>query len=228
MSFWTSTPFKNVCRAGLRLLFVMAAMGTVAIFFYHDARNPLDDCFTESGWVENAQLGALFLAGLFFLYGGWVYPRYRRMSYLLSVPAWLGLIREKDDLFDLISHGAWKYPFGVVFVIAAIYAWIHREEVIKALDEFVLLPAWGVLVSGFSITFVFSRIFGMKGNWEAILSKFDLSDLLVREQYSALVRTIRRAAEEGTELCGYAIIALAALSFAATCRRKQRREGEGA
>ncbi len=223
-SLWTGSAFKNVYRAGFRLLFMMLAMGAVAIFFYFDARNPVETCFTETGWIENAQIAALLLAGLFFVYGGRVYPRYRRMAYLLSAPAWLGMIREKDEISDLLFHGAWKVPFAIFFAAALFYAWRHREDVIKALDEFVRLPAWGVLACGFCMTFVFSRIFGMKSNWEAILSKFGVAELLPQAHYTGLVRTVRRAAEEGCELCGYAVIALAALSFAATCRRKARRE----
>lgn len=223
-SFWSSSPFKNVFRAGIRMLFIMAGMGFVAVFFYLDARNPSEYSFTEQGWTENVQVAVLFLAGMLFVLGGRLYPRYRRMANLLAVPAWLGIIREKDEISDLIFQGAWKIPFFLLLIAAGIYLWKHKEDIFASLNEFIFTTAWGVLISGFCMTFVFSRIFGMRGNWQAILTTLGLNDILTPEHFGLTIRIVRRAAEEGTELCGYALIALAAASFFTNCRRKARRE----
>lgn len=213
------SPLGTLCFSGLFLLGVMAALYAVSAFFFLEIRAPLADSFAQAGWVERAQLGALLLTGVFFLLGGFFCPRWRRLSHLLAVPAWLALIRENDESFDLLFHGAWKVPFIIILFFGALYAWRHREEAAASFAEFVRLPCWGVLAGGFGVTFVFSRVFGMKGNWEAILAKSGTREMLAPEAYASLVRMVRRAAEEGTELFGYALIALAALSFAAACRQ---------
>jgi len=70
---------------------------------------------------------------------------------------------------------------------------------------------WGTLCSGFGMVFVFSRLFGMRRNWEAILSS---------EMSITTIRSVRRLAEEGTELAGYALIFVAAAGFLFSCHEE--------
>ena len=56
------------------------------------------------------------------------------------------------------------------------------------------------MMAGFITTFVFSRLFGRSIFWQAVME----------EQY---FRSVKNAAEEGTELLGYGLMLIGAIEY---------------
>ena len=65
------------------------------------------------------------------------------------------LIRELDQIFDYISHGAWFWFAVPVSLIAIIYAFLHPRTAVNGLYRFVSHPAYGMMVTGLLVVLVF-------------------------------------------------------------------------
>ncbi|AGG31471.1 hypothetical protein R4E38_01430 [Morganella morganii] len=115
------------------------------------------------------------------------------------------LIRELDQIFDYISHGAWFWFAVPVSLIAIIYAFLHPRTAVNGLYRFVSHPAYGMMVTGLLVVLVFSRLFGMGILWRGMMG----------DDFNRLAKNL---AEEGCELLGYTLCLLSAIMFC----RKQR------
>jgi hypothetical protein len=208
----------DVClRAGFRLLFLCAVLGGVAGVFLLDVHgyNTTQDLFSDQSWTETAQIALLFLSGAAFLSGGRLNrARYLPACLLMGLAA-MAFVRELDWVLDKVWHGFWVVPATLVMITVVRGVWPRRKLFFDAFAREVTQPYWGTLCGGFGMVFIFSRIFGMRRNWEALLS----GQLAFKS-----VRSVRRLAEEGTELAGYALIFVAAIGFLISCYqdRKQR------
>lgn len=115
------------------------------------------------------------------------------------------LIRELDQVFDYIFHGAWFWFAVPVSLIAIIYAFLHPRTAVNGLYRFVSHPAYGMMVTGLLVVLVFSRLFGMGILWRGMMG----------DDFNRLAKNL---AEEGCELLGYTLCLLSAITFC----RKQR------
>jgi hypothetical protein len=209
--------FAVCLRAGFRLLFLCAVLGAAAGLFLLDVHGykTTHDFFSDQSWTETAQVALLFLSGAAFVAGG----RLNRARYLpaclLMGPAAMAFVRELDWVFDKVWHGFWVVPATLVLIAVACAVWPRRKTFFDAFAREVTLPYWGVLCGGFGLVFIFSRLFGMRRNWMALLgSQLDY----------ASVRNVRRLAEEGTELAGYALIFVASVFFLISCYQDGKRQ----
>ncbi|MBY5990689.1 transporter [Ferrimonas balearica] len=154
----------------------------------------------ESSLIEYMQESLLALiVGLF---GALAYrrPDLRGFAVLVGGFFLCLLIRELDQLFDAIYHGAWKVPAYTVAFAAIYYAVKHRDSSAQPLVRYTQHQSFGLMLAGMALLMVFSRLFGMGVLW----------DTLMGEQY---VRGVKSLAEEGTELAAYSLIFCAALWY---------------
>lgn len=161
------------------------------------------DC-SEGGVVEMAQ--ALF--ALVLIVTMTVIVRHRPD---LRGGTWLALgffldvfIREQDAFLDDICHGFWIWPAIIVVVFAICMAFRHRETLVAFFAQIRTSRHFNLLALGMSVLLIFSRIFGNKVIWRAVVGNDDY-------------RVAKHVAEEGVELIGYAILVLWAIGFCREC-----------
>jgi hypothetical protein len=107
----------------------------------------------------------------------------------------MSFIREFNFLVD---H--WIYPVLLVFAIV-IWLVVHDFKKIKAAtNRFFSVPASSWFISGFLVTYIFSRLFGRSSFWRLLYHN---------ESY----RLAKAATEEGLELLGNTIMLIGAIEF---------------
>ena len=118
------------------------------------------------------------------------------------------LIRENDQIFDLVYHGCWLVLALAVTLLACWMAWRTRQTILPGLLEICGSRHFSLVAVGLSVILAFSRIFGMKFVWMAV----DPHD-----NY----RLAKRIAEEGVELLGYAIVLVWAICMCVELAKKR-------
>lgn len=159
----------------------------------------------EMSFTEFAQELLLFMSALIFF----ILARKRRDNGVLLVSGFLlcMFIRELDAFFDLIFHGAWKYPALALTGVFLYAAWRGgTERAVQNLSGFMKTRSYDVLVCGLLIVLVISRLLGLNSLWL----------LAVGKHFNSLFKNFL---EEGTELLGYMIIFAAAVHYLYSCLR---------
>lgn len=111
-------------------------------------------------------------------------------------------IREMDAVLDLLAHGLWKYlalPIGLGCVAHAARDW---RASLAGLVRFLASRPGTVMIIGLVLVLFYSRLIGMTPLWNGLLA----------HQY---IRVFKNAAEETTELLGYAFVLTASLAYVA-------------
>ena len=175
-----------------------------AIYMY-DAANPtVTGKFGEVSMTEIAQELFLFLLGVMFIYTGRIDRQLAPIANLISVFFFMAFIREFNNQIDF-----WFY---LVLPLMLLFAWLlfrDRKKIFQSLHRFLEIPYTAYFVTGFLVTFVFSRFFGRTVLWEAILE-------------SGYNRWAKNAAEEGIELLGYTLFFIAGVEILLSVIRKRR------
>ncbi len=165
-----------------------------AIFF--DAAHPMENgYFGEITFTEIGQELILFILFIFYLFLGFRWKEIQPVSNIVAVFFLISFIREFNFLVD-----KWIYPVLLVFAIAI---WLIIRDFKKIRDatiRFFSVPASSWFLSGFLITFIFSRLFGRSKFWQLLYHD---------ESY----RLAKAATEEGLELLGDAIMLIGAIEF---------------
>ena len=192
--------FRILLYAGFMILL------SEAILF--DARNPtVTGKFGEVSMTEILQEIFIFILGFIFIWTGRMDKRLTPVSNLISVFFFMAFIREFNNQIDF-----WFY---LVLPLIFLFAWFifrDRKKLIPAAAAFFQLPSLAYLTAGFLVTFVFSRFFGRTILWEAIMEN----------DYN---RWAKNAAEEGTELLGYALFLIAGIEILVSLARKGKSAG---
>jgi hypothetical protein len=165
-----------------------------AIFF--DAAHPMEDgYFGEITFTEIGQELILFILFGFYLILGLKWKEIQPVSNIVSMFFLMSFIREFNFV---IVH--WIYPVLFVFAIV-VWLLIRDFKKIKAATiQFFSVPASSWFLSGFLITYIFSRLFGRSKFWQLLYSN---------ESY----RLAKAASEEGLELLGNVIMLIGAIEF---------------
>lgn len=165
-----------------------------AIFF--DAAHPGEDgYFGEITFTEIGQEIIFFVLFLFYLMLGFKYKPIQPVSNFVSLFFLASFIREFNFLVD-----KWIYP---VLLVCGIIIWLFVRDFTKIKQttiRFFSIPASSWLISGFLITFIFSRLMGRSRFW---LLMYDM------ENY----RLAKAATEEGIELLGDTIMLIGSIEF---------------
>jgi cytochrome b561 len=98
----------------------------------------------------------------------------------------------------LVIH--WIYPVLVVFAVFVFLVIRDFKKIKEATIQFFSIPASSWLLSGFLVTYIFSRLLGRSKFWKLLYNE---------ESY----RLAKAASEEGVELLGNAIMLIGAIEF---------------
>lgn len=165
-----------------------------AIFF--DAAYPMEDgYFGEITLTEIGQEIILFCLFVFYLWIGFKWREIQAVSNLVSLFFLMSFFREFNFLTD-----KWIYP---VLLVLAIIAWLVIRDFKKirtATLVFFKTPASAWFLSGFLVTYIFSRLFGRSSFWRMLYHD---------ESY----RLAKAATEEGLELLGDTLMLISAVEF---------------
>lgn len=179
-----------------------------AVFMY-DAQNPtVTGKFGEVSMTEITQEVFLFLSGVLFIFIG----RYNReltpISNLISIFFFMSFIREFNN-----SIPFWFYLVLPLMVLFFYLLYRDRKRIFNSAHKFLEIPYTAYFITGFLITFVFSRLFGRSKFWEALLE-------------SDFNRWAKNAAEEGIELLGYTFFFIASVEIFLAVLRKRKQTGK--
>lgn len=161
--------------------------------------------YTEQSLTERLEILLALLAGVCFLLVARLDVVLRPAAAMLAALCLMMCIREADFLLDThVFDGAWQVLVTVVLVTISIWLWRQPRPVAESIRVFAQRHAAGLLLGGFLVLFVFSRLFGREEFWLAVMGE-------------GYMRVVKNIAEEGTELVGYALIAIAAIEFLLVC-----------
>ena len=180
----------------LRIVLYSALIFGIAQGIFFDAVHPMEDgYFGELTFTEIGQEIILFVLFVFFLIFGFKNKDVRVICHLASLFFLMAFIREFNFLID-----KWIYPvLGVLSVF--IFIIVKRFKQIKnASIQFFSIPASQWLLTGFLVTFIFSRLMGRSKFWRVLYSD---------ESY----RLAKAATEEGLELMGNTLMLIGAIEF---------------
>ncbi len=176
-------------------LYALVIFGTAEGIFF-DAGHPNGESyFGEFTFVEIGQEIILFVLFLFFLFLGYKWKEIKPVSIIASMFYLMSFIREFNFIID-----KWIYPVLAVFLIIVWVAVKNYKELKRASTEFFSIPASSWLISGFLVTYIFSRLMGRSKFWLLMYHE---------ENY----RLAKAATEEGIELLGNTIMLIGAFEF---------------
>ena len=188
----TYSPFFIV----LRVVAYSLLMFGIAEGILYDAAHPVGiSYFSENTFTEITQEIILFILFIFYLILGFKWREIQPVANFVSLFFLMSFIREFNFLVE-----AWIYPVLVVF---AIFIWLFIRDFKKikaATIQFFSTPASAWFLSGFIITYIFSRLFGRSNFWQLLYHD---------ESY----RLAKAAAEEGIELLGDTLMLIGAIEF---------------
>jgi len=180
----------------IRVVFYSLVMFGIAEGIFFDASHPMEDgYFGEITFTEIGQEVLLFALFIFYLIIGVKWKEIQPVSNLVSLFFLMSFIREFNFLVD-----KWIFPVLVVF---AIFVWLFIRDFKKiksATISFFSIPASSWLLSGFLVTYIFSRLLGRSKFWKLLYHD---------ESY----RLAKAATEEGIELLGNTIMIIGAFEF---------------
>ncbi|MDB4766702.1 hypothetical protein OAG71_03330 [bacterium] len=160
-----------------------------------------DSIYGEASLTEKMQIVFSGICCVLFLMTARLSQQLRPVAIMLAALTGMMLIRESDAFLDKnVFDGAWQTLVVVVLFATAIYLKKQPNPIKPSLEAFSRLPSAGMLVSGFLVTFVISRLFGRRSFWEAVMGE-------------GYVRVVKNIVEEGTELVGYSLILIAAVDL---------------
>lgn len=157
--------------------------------------------FSESSYTEYLQSLLLLTSSvlLFVIYRK--SPSYQYVALLLFGLTAASFIREQDIYFEiLIGQTSWQYPVFIVLGFSLYGVIKNWPTFINQLTHYRRSFSCGIFTFGFITTYVFSRLFGRKVFWYAVMENH-------------FVRGVKNAAEECLELYGYFVILISVIEL---------------
>lgn len=184
--------FLYVCAEGfiLTLLFLAVPVSVLFDLTY------LGNCVAERGLTENYQIIMLLLINILLWKSVLMDKKGVSLSVLIASFFSIVLIRELDWLFDIISHGSWKYFAITLTLICLAISFRHRKGFKVSLDSFTDSKYYHLFIVGLIMVLFFSRFIGTKHLWLQILDY---------EQ----AKSVKNIVQESLEAFGYVLIFLA-------------------
>lgn len=188
-----------------RVFVYIGIMFLLNAVFMFDAQNPtVTGKFGEVSMTEITQEVFLFLSGVLFIFIG----RYNReltpIANLISIFFFMSFIREFNN-----SIPFWFYLVLPLMGLFFYLLYRDRKRIFNSAYKFLEIPYTAYFITGFLITFVFSRLFGRSKFWEALLE----------DDFN---RWAKNAAEEGIELLGYTFFFIASVEIFLAVLRKRK------
>jgi hypothetical protein len=194
---------KPLCVAFIKIILYSVFAAACLLLFSMEARyHPGPDLFNEESWTENFQFIILALSSLFLILAGKKNPDDSAIATLMAGMTTIAMIRECDAVLDMdVFDGAWQTGAAITALCTFALVYRKKDKLVPGIMSFMKRPSFGYFVCGFITVFVYSRLFGRYGLWLDIMS------------HERFVRAVKNAAEEGTELFGYAVLLIACIEF---------------
>jgi hypothetical protein len=165
----------------------------------------------EYSTIEFSQELLLFLMVGLMLLNSCVWCKFRSLSIITSLVFAIHVTRELDHYLDLLFDGLWQI-IVLVFLSIAIYIFVkNRKLIISQIGYLKNDLSIGILLVGFTLLHVFSRLWGKSENWESLL----------KENY---IRVVKDMAEEGVELLAYTVLFIGTFELLITLKRLRKKD----
>lgn len=193
----------------IRIVAYSLLMFGIAEGIFFDAANPMEKgYFGEITFTEIGQEVLLFVLFVFYLIFGFKWKEFQPFSNILSLFFLMSFIREFNFLID-----KWIYPVLAVFAVMIWLVIRDFKKIMSAATRFFSIPASSWFLSGFLITYIFSRLMGRTKFWQLLYHD---------ESY----RLAKAATEEGLELMGNTLMLIGAVEILIYYFAEKRKENE--
>ncbi len=146
---------KNTLYFMLRVVGYAAIMVLLNVIYMHDAGEITSTGkFGENSLTEIFQEVFLFMLGIIFIFVSRRDRDLQAIANLLSLFFFMAFIREFNNQIDY-----WFYLVLPVLFLAGWLAFRDRKKLMPSLNTLVQIPETAYLVTGFLVTFIFSRFF---------------------------------------------------------------------
>lgn len=201
----------------LRATLYLLVTGAIAQGAYMEALYlPKTLQFSELGFTELNQTVFLALSCAILLYVRQRLKVWPMVTLLLLAFIGSSLIREQDALLDhYAGRHVWKILVTIVILPIVVWVGIHWRRFLDELYEYSNSFSLGLFTAGLFTTYAFSRLYGRKIFWQAIMEDHYLGD-------------IKSMAEEVVELLGYSLILFAMIELLLLARRIYRARQQAA
>lgn len=184
------------------VLYSVFATAILLLFTMEAKYNHGPELFGEESWTEIAQYSILGLSTFLLILSGKKNSDDSVIATLMAGMTTIAMIRECDALLDMdVFDGAWQTAAAITAICTFALVYRKKDKLVPGILSFMKRPSFGYFVCGFITVFVYSRLFGRFGLW---------LDIVGQERF---VRTVKNAAEEGTELFGYSVLFIACVEF---------------
>ncbi|GAA3910340.1 hypothetical protein GCM10022228_21600 [Halomonas cibimaris] len=200
---------------GIGALFLRATLyllitGAIAQGAYLEAAYLPDLRFSELAFTELTQTGFLTLACGILLYVRQRLNVWPNVTLLLLAFLGASLVREQDAFLDAyVAEHAWKVLVAAIILPSMTRVAMNWRRFAVELGQYANSFSLGLFTAGFFTTYAFSRLYGRKEVWQAVM----------QERY---LGSIKSMAEEVVELMGYALILFAMIELLLLARRIYR------
>lgn len=188
----TFTPFYVALRIAVYSLFLYL----IAEFVRFDALYPMEDgYYGELSFVEISQEIILFLLFVLYIIAGRRYEPVQPVTNLIALLFLASFIREFNFLIS------WWFYLVLPLVILGVWLIVRDyKKMGNAVMQFFSLPASAWFLSGFLITFLFSRLMGRSSFWRILYDE-------------STYRLAKAGTEEGLELAGDGFMLISAVEL---------------
>jgi hypothetical protein len=140
---------KIFLRGGVFLLF----MGLIAEFLHWEVLNLGRSLqYSEFGYVERVQSALLLTSTIILIFNARASASFRQLAVCMALVFCILLIRENDQVFELVfPHGIWKYFAAIPVIIGIVYFRKNRKTVTSQLNFYSHTASFGVMLSGFAV-----------------------------------------------------------------------------
>lgn len=186
------TPLSVAVRVVVYSMLLFGAAEMVRL----DALFPMEEgYYGEISFTEFSQEFILFALFILYLIAGRKYRAIQPVTNILSLVFLASFIREFNFLISW-----WFYLVLPVIILSFWLLFRDYRKLKPATAAFFSLPASGWFLSGFLITFVFSRLMGRSAFWRILYDE-------------STYRIAKAATEEGLELAGDVIMLISAVEL---------------
>lgn len=200
---------KAVAAFFLKIVLYSCLMVVLYLIMMYDAQHAtITGKFGEVCATEVVQEFFLLTLAFVFIYAGQREPELRPATRLISLFFFMSVIRELNNLVHF-----WFYLVLPLILLFFWFVYRDRKRLFPSLASFFNRPEIPWFVAGFLVTFIFSRLFGRKVFWQAVTD-------------GDFPRWVKNAAEEGTELLGYAIMFIGGVEMFLRLRKKNKQASE--
>lgn len=199
----SDSSFKPL-KAGLIRVFAYSFIAAfIMIVFSLEARyHKGPHLYSEASITETLQLVLLALTTICLVLCGRKNKNSYAMTTIMAGMTSIAFIRENDALLDNnLFDGAWQTGAVIALIITFMLVYRKKDQLLPSINAFMKRPSFGYFVCGFITVFVYSRLFGRGVLWNDIMGPENM------------MRAVKNAAEEGTELFGYAVLFIASIEL---------------